>query len=111
MAGNSADDVWNVLRFIREFIQHPRRLDPLIKNKPSWHMLACAMDVVSDTEGAIISYERADSTDLGMRYLLIYGLFQAMYLQQDALRNMVHALEGNEVYQLDSEPEAMSIRQ
>jgi hypothetical protein len=111
MAGNSAEDVWNLLRYIREFIQHPRRLDPIIQKKPSWYMLTAAMDVVSDTESAIVSYERGEFRDKGTLYLVIYGLLQAMYLQQDALRNMVHALEGSEVYKLDTEPEAMWIRQ
>ena len=74
-------------------------------------MLTAAMDVVSDTESAIVSYARANSEHKGTLYLVIYGLLQAMYLQQDALRNMVHALEGSEVYKLDTEPEAMWIRQ
>jgi hypothetical protein len=33
-----------------DFIHHPRRLDPLLKDKPAWNMLTSAMDVVSDTE-------------------------------------------------------------
>ncbi len=34
----------------RDFIHHPRRLDPFLKDKPAWNTLASAMDVVSDTE-------------------------------------------------------------
>ena len=111
MPTDSAAGVWELLRYVREFIQHPRRLDPLINNKPGWYMLTSAMDIVSDTESAIASYEKGDWQDKGTLYLVIFGLLQAMYLQQDALRSMVHALEGNADYKIDSEPEAMSIRQ
>lgn len=111
MHTESAAGVWELLRYVREFIQHPRRLDPIINNKPSWYMLTSAMDIVSDTESAIVSYENGDWEDKGTLYLVIFGLLQAMYLQQDALRSMVHALEGSTDYKIDSEPEAMSIRQ
>src|SRR5207245_11561415 len=96
-------------RFIREFIQHPRRLDPLL-NDPGWNVLASAMDVVSDTESAITSYEHGDCADKGTLYLVLYGLLQAMYVQQDGLENLVRALERNEQYKIESEPEAELIR-
>ena len=35
---------------IREFIQHPRRLDPLLREKPNWNKLASAFDTIADTE-------------------------------------------------------------
>ncbi len=107
---DAAADVQSLLRYIREFIQHPRRLDPLIKDKPKWHMLASAMDVVSDTEWAIATYERGDYADKGTLYLVLYGLLQAMYVQQDGLANLVRALDGNEQYKIESEPEAEYIR-
>lgn len=106
---NAAADVQGRLRFIREFIQHPRRLDPLL-NDPGWNVLASAMDVVSDTESAITSYEHGDYADKGMLYLVLCGLLQAMYVQQDGLENLVRALERNEQYKIESEPEAELIR-
>jgi hypothetical protein len=107
---NAAADVQELLSSIREFIHHPRRLDPLLRDKPAWNMLACAMDVVSDTEWAITSYERGEYADKGMLYLVLYGLLQAMYVQQDALQNLVRALEGNDQYKIANEPEAELIR-
>jgi hypothetical protein len=107
---DTAADVQSLLRYIREFIHHPRRLDPLLKDKPGWNMLASAMDVVSDTEWAITSYEHCGYADKGMLYLVLYGLLQAMYVQQDGLENLVRALEGNEQYKIVSEPEAAFIR-
>lgn len=107
---DAAADVQSLLCYIREFIQHPRRLDPLLKDKPGWNMLASAMDVVSDTEWAITSYEHGDYADKGMLYLVLYGLLQAMYVQQDGLENLVRALGGSEQYKIESEPEAAFIR-
>lgn len=107
---NTTADVQGLLSAIREFIQHPRRLDPLLKDKPGWNVLASAMDVVSDTEQAITSYERCDYTDKGMLYLVLYGLLQAIYVQQDGLENLVRELEGNEQYRIESEAEADFIR-
>lgn len=107
---HAAANVQELLRFIREFINHPRRLDPFLKDKPAWNMLASAMDVVSDTELAITSYEHGDYADKGTLYLVLYGLLQAMYVQQDALENLVRALEKNEQYKIESEPEAEFIR-
>ena len=69
------------------------------------------MDVVADTEIAITTYEATTETDTGMLYLQIYGLLQAMYVQQDGLENMVRALDGNNDFKIESEPEAKYIRQ
>jgi hypothetical protein len=77
---------------IRTFLQHPRRLDPLLRDKPNWNMLASAFDTASDTEMAIQTYETLDaSPDLGVRYLHIYGLLQALYVQQDAIECVLPA--------------------
>src|SRR6266496_2067880 len=100
MSLESAENIQNLLTFIRDFIQHPRRLDPLLKNKPAWNMLASAMDVISDTEWAIATFESLDVSDKGMLYLVIYGLLQALYVQQDALENLVRALDGADSYKI-----------
>ena len=46
----------------------------------------------------------------GMLYLVIYGLLQALYVQQDGLESMVRAFAGSESYKIESEPEAVLIR-
>lgn len=107
---NTPDNIQGLLTFIRDFINHPRRLDPILKDKSGWNMLASALDVVSDTEWAITSYEHGEYADYGTLYLVIYGLLQAMYVQQDALENMVRALERNGQYKIESEPEVKYIR-
>ncbi len=106
----ATSDVQALLGFIRQFIQHPRRFDPLLKNVPNWNVLASAMDVVSDTEWAITSYEKEDFLDKGLIYLVLYGLLQAMYAQQEALQNLVRALKTEPEYNITGEPEVELIR-
>jgi hypothetical protein len=110
MSPDSAASVQDLLTYVRDFIQHPRRIDPLLKNKPGWNMLASAMDVVSDTEWAIRTFEDLDVSDKGILYLVIYGLLQAMYVQQDGLESMVRAFTGDDSYKIYQEPEAEFIR-
>jgi len=98
---------------LREFIQHPRRRDALWQDKPNWNQLASSFDVVADTEMAIQTYKSSPLTDdKGLLYLVIYGLLQALYVQQDALESLVRAFKPAQLprYTIESEPEAKEIR-
>jgi hypothetical protein len=98
---------------IRHFIQHPRRLNPLLQDVPNWNMLASSFDTVADTEMAISTYEAMpDPVDVGMRYLSIYGILQCLYVQQDSVESLVRAFEPNTkpMYKIESEPEAAEVR-
>jgi hypothetical protein len=107
-------DVYELRRSIREFIHHPRRLDPLLKDNPNWNQLASSFDVIADTEMAIQTYNGlpAVGNDKGILYLMIYGLLQALYVQQDAVESLVRALRPNQTprYAIESEPQAEEIR-
>lgn len=98
---------------IRHFIQHPRRLSPLLQDAPNWNMLASSFDTVADTEMAISTYEAVpDPVDMGMSYLSIYGILQCLYVQQDAVESLVRAFEPNTkpTYRIEAEPEAAEVR-
>ena len=106
-------DVHDLLTKISNFIRHPRWLDPLRRDTPNWNMLTSSFDTVSDTETVISTFEALpDPCTVGARYLMIYGILQALYLQQDAVESMVRALEPNTqpIYKIESEPEAEEIR-
>ena len=58
----------------------------------SWDRICSSSDMVNDTTRAIESYVESDyPDDLGLRYIFIYGLLQALYLQQDALESLFKA--------------------
>ena len=81
-------------RLIRDFIQHPRRMDPLIRDKRQWFQLTSAMDTIEDTEAAIGAYLKVqDPTDQAGCYLLIYGILQVLFVQQDAVRHLAEAFD------------------
>ncbi|HXJ44045.1 MAG TPA: hypothetical protein VNH18_32460 [Bryobacteraceae bacterium] len=104
-------NVQELVSWVRDFIQHPRRLGPLIENEPEWNVLTSAMDLISDTEEAIESYLANKDEAVGCRYLVLYGALQAMYMQEDALEGLVRVLTGDDKYKIEQEPEAARIRQ
>lgn len=74
---------------IRELINKPRKQYRLISNRKKWLKLCSSLDCIEDSQKAIESYKKARfPSDIGKKYLYLYGLFQAMFLQQDAV---IHA--------------------
>jgi hypothetical protein len=110
----SMSDLQQLRWQIRDFIHHPRRRDQLLKDKPNWNKLASAFDVIADTEMAIETYEALPDpgNDKGYLYLVIYGLLQALYVQQDAVESLVRGFNPSKTprYKIENEPEAEEIR-
>jgi len=53
--------------------------------------------VIEDTEQAITAFEEKEFGDsTAVHYLVVYGLFQAIYVQQDAVNNLCDALKISE---------------
>jgi hypothetical protein len=51
------------------------------------------MDIINDAESAMAAYlEHEFPSDTGERYLRIYGVMQALFLQQDALVDLIKAI-------------------
>lgn len=79
---------------IRDFINNPRKQYALLQNRAAWNMLCSCLDLIGDTELAISAYDRTPhSGGEGGGYLLIYGILQTLFLQQDAVRNLCSALK------------------
>ena len=78
-------------REIRDIINTPRRQRQIMLDRHAWFQLCASLDVLGDTQLAIASFHQL-SPDMGGRYLCIYGLLQALYQQQDAIRHMAEAV-------------------
>lgn len=79
---------------IRGLISCPPRQPQLLPDERRWSMICSALDVIGDTESAIRWYEtHRDPSLRGGAYLIIYGVLQTLYLQQDAVRHIFEALE------------------
>lgn len=74
---------------IREYINEPRLQYKLLEDTTAWNQLCSSLDVIGDTSMAINSYQRHEwPEDAGLQYLLVYGLLQALILQQDSVRHL-----------------------
>jgi hypothetical protein len=83
------------LEQIREIVSSPRRSSVLLQDRQRWAQLCSAMDAIGDTQLALGWYlESASSAERsdGRSYLIVYGVLQALYLQQDAARQLAACL-------------------
>jgi hypothetical protein len=71
---------------LRDAVNDPCNLSTLVQSQ-AWSNLCAAMDLIGDTTEALNAYPAAAqrAADNGSAYLLIYGVLQALYLQQDAV--------------------------
>jgi hypothetical protein len=79
---------------IRGLINAPRKHAALVADRLAWAKLCSSLDVIGDTELAIASYLRREAgpEDTGELYLLMYGVLQVLYVQQDAVKHLAEAL-------------------
>lgn len=80
---------------IRDLINSFRKQNLLIRDSALWYMLCSCMDTIGDTEEALESFLKldTDSSDKGRNYLRIYGALQALFVQQEAIKNLHEALK------------------
>jgi hypothetical protein len=79
---------------IRAFINHARRPPSLLRNVADWNTLCSALDVIRDTELGLDAYANWKmEVDVGQRYLLVYGVLQALLTQQDAVKKVCNAFQ------------------
>lgn len=78
---------------IRDLVNNPRKRHALLKDLKLWNQLCSCLDVIEDSDLAIDVYRTKKPVKKeGTKYLAIYGLLQALFLQQDAIRNLCEAL-------------------
>jgi hypothetical protein len=78
---------------IRGFINDRRVQHALLQDHAAWNLLCCCLDTIGDTELAIDAYNMSsNSRSEGECYLVVYGVLQALFIQQDAVENLCQAL-------------------
>ena len=90
-------------RWIRDYGHDARHLSRLIADRFVWHQLWAAMDIIDDVESATTAYlDHEFPTEKGERYLRVYGALQGLFLQQDALVDLIKAIHpAKEILQND----------
>jgi len=97
---------------IRDFINSPRKQYELLSDSFSWNMLCSSMDTIEDSELAIEAYKKLPSFDgFTGGYLYIYGLLQALYLQQNAANHLSQSLFKKKIDFKNDYPELFKIRE
>ena len=79
---------------IRELINKPILNSLLSKDHKRWNLMCGSLDVIESAQMAIDSYNclnKENIKDIGQE-LIIYGLFQAIYVQQDAVLNLCNSI-------------------
>jgi len=78
---------------IRQLINNPQKHYELRQNKELFSQLCSSLDFIENTEDAISAYTEKDfGEDKPSHYLAVYGLLQAIYVQQDAVINLCESL-------------------
>jgi hypothetical protein len=97
---------------IRNLCNHPWKRELLFQDKIKWNKLWTSMDAIGDTQIAIDSYLKLPDFDsYNGGYLYIYGIMQALNIQQDAANNLLHALFNRTVDYKIEYPNLYEIRE
>jgi hypothetical protein len=80
---------------VRDCINRPRVHHALYSNDLKGFLVVCsALDVIGDTTLAIDAYRGLqEAVSYGERYLRLYGLLQACFIQQDAAQHILETLD------------------
>lgn len=82
------------MQIIRELSLKTNNTDNAFEDSV-WPQLLSVLDTIEDSQAAINYYIRSDfPTDYGGKYLFVYGLLQALFLQQDAITALCNIVFG-----------------
>lgn len=108
MSNQEDRSVAGLMQQVREFVNLTHRQHALIESGLNWHMVCSSMDVIEDAELAVSAYVNNEfPDDDGDKYLRVYGVLQALFVQQDALSNLCLSLRIEYV----PAPELKSVRE
>jgi len=96
---------------IRDYVNNANLYENHFKNHlDEWMALCVAMDTLEDSCQALEYYEDSGiGNEIGEKYLKLYGLLQAIFLQQDSICQLYLIFQG-ECLQLDTDSAWKKIR-
>lgn len=78
---------------VRKLINRSRKQHLLFRDKRLWNQLCSSLDVIEDTDIAFDDYMGTEFPEsIGRQYLVVYGLLQSLFVQQDAVDHLVESL-------------------
>lgn len=86
--------MYELEKSVRDHINTHRYQIDLLNDSRTWNQICSSLDVIGDSCIAIESYcSNAYPEDIGLKYVYTYGILQALFIQQDALRNLTEAFQ------------------
>ena len=82
------EKIFNTIDNIRNLLSKPFIFNELVEGTIEFNKCYASLDLLEDTEQAIEYYKNTDfeSNNYGQKYLFIYGLFEAFYIQEQAIQ-------------------------
>lgn len=79
---------------VRGHINTHRYQSVLLDDSKTWNQICSSLDVIGDSLYAVESYDaKSFPEDVGLKYIYTYGILQALFLMQDALRHLSEAFD------------------
>lgn len=104
--------VIELLREVRDYCNHPWKKTILFQDRIIWNKLISSLDTIDDSQRAINSYlELPEFKNTNESYLFLYGVMQALNIQQDAINNLYDSLFDNKIDWKKQYPELYEIRE
>lgn len=101
-----------LIRSIRDLCNHPWKRELLYHDKVKWNKLWTSLDAIDDAQQAIDFYKKLpEFNSYNGGFLFVYGLMQALNVQQDASNNLLMALFDKETDFETEYPELFKIRE
>lgn len=102
----------DVINRIRERINSIEKQRFLIKDNKKWLQLTSSLNVLEDSYLAVQFYcDSAFPESAGGQYIYLYGLLQALFLQQDAASGISNSLYGKSINWKAEYPDAYNARE
>lgn len=93
---------------IRDFLNKPRQSWQLRRDIQKFYMAFSCLDAIGDTDAALDAYLNHDfPADVGEQYLLVYGILQVLFVQQDTAEILSRSLG----FQCSRSPELQRVRE
>ncbi len=94
---------------IRDLINNTRKKYALLKNLKFWNQMCSSLDVIGDADLAIDFYLNNDFPKCeGSKYLQVYGVLQALFIQQDAVAHLCESLSMS--FKIENHQDLLDIR-
>lgn len=94
MKSNQVSEIIKRITDIRSFIDIPRRQYQIMENPVAWNQLRSCLYAISDAELALSAFDNIqDSENIGERLIIVYGILQILFVQQDAIQHLADSLK------------------